>query len=68
MVALAVRLGPAGERLPEPALYRPPAPLTLAKPPPFVVLDGRLPSAAARIRLALAAFAKGLMRDDLNPT
>ena len=46
----------------------PPEPLKLAKKPPFLLLDGRLPSAPAKIRLALAAFAKGLQREDFNPT
>ena len=67
-VALAVKLDTAPERLPEPAFYAPPQPLQLAKKPPFILLDGRLPSAAAKIRLALAVFAKGLRREDFNPT
>jgi len=67
-VALAVKLDAAPQRLPEPAFYAPPQPLQLAKKPPFILLDGRLPSAAAKIRLALAVFAKGLRREDFNPT
>ena len=67
-IALAVRLESAPQRLPEPAFYTPPEPLKLARKPPFILLDGRLPSAAAKIRLALAAFAKGLRREDFNPT
>jgi HPr kinase/phosphorylase len=68
IIALAIELNEAPERLPEPAFYTPPEPLRLAKKPPFLLLDGRLPSAPAKIRLALAAFAKGLQRDDFNPT
>ena len=67
-LALAVRLGASGPRLPDPAFYTPPARLKIAKPLPFIMLDGAAPSAPARIRLALAAFAKGLFREDFNPT
>ena len=65
-IALVVKLG-VPERLPRPESFQPPKPLKLAKPPPLILLDGALPSAPARIRLALAAFAKGLLREDLNP-
>jgi hypothetical protein len=65
-VVLVVTLG-APERLPSPAHFQPPKPLELVKPPPLIRLDGALPSAPARIRLALAAFAKGLAREDFNP-
>ena len=68
IIALAVKLDAAPDRLPEPAFYTPPEPLRLTKRPPFILLDGRLPSAPAKIRLALAVFAKGLQRDDFNPT
>ena len=67
-LALAARLGASVGRLPDPAFYTPPAPLRMAKPLPFIMLDGAAPSAPARIRLALAAFTKGLFRDDFNPT
>ena len=67
-LALAVRLTTTAKRLPEAAFYKPPRPLTMAKPLPFILLDGATPSAPARIRLALAAFAKGLFREDFNPT
>jgi HPr kinase/phosphorylase len=67
-LALAVRLGSPGHRLPDPAFYTPPARLKVAKPLPFIMLDGAAASAPARIRLALAAFAKGLFREDFNPT
>ena len=65
-IALVVQLG-VPERLPRPECFQPPRPLKLVKPPPLIRLDGALPSAPARIRLALAAFAKGLLRDNLNP-
>jgi HPr kinase/phosphorylase len=67
-IALAVKLDAAPERLPEPSFYAPPEPLKLVRKPPFILLDGRLPSAVAKIRLALAAFANGLQREDFNPT
>jgi hypothetical protein len=67
-VALAARLGAAPERLPEPAFYVPPPPLAPARPVPQITLDAHAPSAPARIRLALTAFAKGLFREDFNPT
>ncbi|MGZ5926778.1 MAG: HPr kinase/phosphorylase [Rhizomicrobium sp.] len=67
-LALAVKLGATAKRLPDVAFYPPPSPLRMAKPVPFIMLDGASPSAPARIRLALAAFAKGLFREDFNPT
>lgn len=67
-LALAVKLGALPKRLPDPAFYTPPASLKPAKSVPFIMLDGALPSAPARIRLALAAFAQGLFREDFNPT
>lgn len=68
VIALAVKLGTVVERLPAPATYAPPRPLKLVKPPPFILLDSRSPSTPAKIRLALAAFAEGLFREDFNPT
>jgi hypothetical protein len=68
IIALVLRLDTQPERLPEPAFYTPPEPLRLVKKPPFLLLDGRLPSTPAKIRLALAAFTKGLQREDFNPT
>jgi hypothetical protein len=67
-LALTVKLDATAKRLPDVAFYSPPAPLRMAKPLPFIMLDGAMPSAPARIRLALAAFAKGLFREDFNPT
>ena len=68
VVALAVQLGTAAERLPKPSFYQPPSPLELSKPPPLMRLDAGLTSAPARIRLTLKVSAKGLMREDFNPT
>ncbi len=65
---LAITLGTQPQRLPDAAFYKPPAPLKTAKALPFIMLDGALPGAPARIRLALAAFSKGLFREDFNPT
>jgi hypothetical protein len=67
-LGLAVELGMPPKRLPDPAVYTPPAPLKAAKPLPFIILDGALPGAPARIRLALKAFSKALFREDFNPT
>jgi len=67
-LALAVNLGAPGRRLPDPAYYTPPARLKVAKPLPFIMLNGPAASAPARIRLALAAFTNGLFREDFNPT
>jgi len=67
-LALAVQLGAPPKRLPDTACYVPPAPLKAAKSLPFIILDGALPGAPARIRLALTAFSKGLFRGDFNPT
>ena len=65
-IALVVRLGREGARLPASSLYRPPASLQLAAPPPQIQLDGRHTSAPAKIRMALAAFSRGLFRDTFN--
>jgi hypothetical protein len=64
-LALAVRLGVL-ERLPEPGFFEPPAGLRRAKPLPLIVLDGMAASAPARVRLALKALAKGLIREGFN--
>jgi HPr kinase/phosphorylase len=63
-VTLAVQLGRMPARLPEPEFY---APLKGAKPVPLLTLDAKTESAAARIRLALAAFSQGLFRSSFNP-
>lgn len=67
-LGLAVKLGTQPKRLPDAAFYAPPAPLEVAKSLPFIILDGGLPGATARIRLALAGFSNGLFREDFNPT
>jgi HPr kinase/phosphorylase len=67
-IALAVKLGMPSKRLPETALFQPPAPLRPVQCPPVIVLDSAMASAPARIRLALTAFRKGLLRDNFNPT
>ena len=65
---LAVQLGAPPKRLPDATRYKPPASLKAAKSLPFIILDGSLPGAPARIRLALKAFSEGLFRGDFNPT
>ena len=62
-IALVVRLGREGARLPPPSLYRAPAPLRAAKPVPQIALDARFASTPAKIRAALAAFSQDLFRD-----
>jgi hypothetical protein len=67
-LALAIRLGAPPKRLPDAARYAPPAPLKVAKSLPFIIMDGALPGAPARVRLALKVFSEGLFREDFNPT
>ena len=62
-IALAVRLGREGQRLPRAAVYHIPAALKVAKPVPQIALDARFASTPAKIRAALAAFSQGLFRD-----
>jgi hypothetical protein len=62
-VALVVRLGAEGARLPGQRLYHIPAPLKGAKAVPEIALDARFASTPAKIRAALAAFSRGLFRD-----
>jgi hypothetical protein len=62
-IALAVRLGSEGARLPSPRLYHVPRSKKPALPVPQIALDGRFASAPAKIRAALAAHAKGTFRD-----
>jgi hypothetical protein len=61
-IALAVKLGCEGARLPEHGIYQPPAPLKPAVWPPQIALDARFASTPAKIRTALAAFSQGLFR------
>lgn len=67
VLALAVRLG-TPERLPERAFFEPPEGLGRTKAIPMIVLDGRAASAPARLRLALKAFPKSLIREGFNPS
>jgi len=62
-IALAVRLGREGARLPSERFYRPPPPLNPKIRVPEILLDGRFSSTPAKIRAALSAFSKGLFRD-----
>ena len=69
ILALAVRLalpGQRAERMPAPAFYAPPEGLARVKPVPLIVFDGAAASAPARVRLALKAFTKGLIRTGFN--
>lgn len=60
-IALVVRLGREGARLPEPAFYE-----FLKTRTPQIALDGRFASTPARIRAALAAFSRGTFRDTFH--
>jgi hypothetical protein len=64
-LALAVRLG-APERMPAPAFYAPPEGLARTKPVPLIALEPNAASAPARVRLALKAFSRGLIREGFN--
>jgi len=61
-LALAVRLGGEGPRLPRPAFFQ-----ALNTKVPQIALDSRFASSPAKVRTALAAFGKGLFRDTFNP-
>jgi len=63
-IALVVRLGREGARLPAQRTWRPP--LIVNAPPPQITLDARFASTPAKIRAALAAFSEGLFRDTFN--
>jgi len=65
-IALAVRLGREGARLPQPAIYHPPTGLKPLPPPPLIALDARFASTPAKIRAALAAFSQGAFRDNFH--
>jgi hypothetical protein len=62
-IALVVRLGRQGARLPHPSFYRVPAGLGRVRPIPQIALNARFASAPAKIRAALAAFSQGLFRE-----
>jgi HPr kinase/phosphorylase len=61
-IALVVKLGREGARLPEHGVYQPPAPLKPALLPPQIALDARFASTPAKIRTALAAFSLALFQ------
>jgi HPr kinase/phosphorylase len=60
-MALVVRLGREGARLPEPVFYE-----FLKTQTPQITLDARFASTPARIRAALAAFSQGTFRDTFH--
>ena len=62
-IALVVRLGREGARLPKPGFYRPPAPLKPTRLPPQIALNSRFASTPAKIRAALAAYSQDLFGD-----
>lgn len=65
-IALVVRLGREGKRLPDRRDWTPPAPLRPDILPPQIALDGRHAATPAKIRAALAAFSQGSLRDTFN--
>jgi len=65
-IALVVRLGPEGARLPERRIYHAPTALKAVTPPPLIALDARFASTPAKIRAALAAFSRGAFRDNFH--
>lgn len=65
-IALVVRLGREGARLPRPRIYHAPRPLQPVTAPPQVMLDARFACTPAKIRAALAAFSNGLFRDTFH--
>lgn len=65
-IALAVRLGREGARLPQPAIYHPPTGLKPLRSPPLITLDARFASTPAKIRAALAAFSQNAFRDNFH--
>ena len=67
-VVLAVRLTQEQPepRIPKPGFYTAPVPLKAVKVP-LIVLKAEAPSAPARVRAALKAFAAGAFRDTFNP-
>jgi HPr kinase/phosphorylase len=65
-IALVVRLGGEGARMPEPRIYHAPTALKPVTPPPLITLDARFASTPAKIRAALAAFSKMSFRDNLH--
>jgi hypothetical protein len=62
-IALVVKLGREGARLPGPTFYKPPAPLKPRRMPPQIALDAFFAATPAKIRAACAAYSQGLFRD-----
>ncbi len=60
-IALVVRLGREGARLPVPQFYR-----ALDTQTPQITLDARFAATPAKIRAALAGFSRGSFRDTFN--
>jgi len=65
-IALVVRLGKEGARLPEPRIYQTPTILKPAAPVPLIALNARFASTPAKIRAALAAFSREAFRDTFH--
>jgi len=66
-IALVVKLGREDARLPIHHRFQAPHGLSVAKPPPEILLNGHHASAPAKVRAALAGFSKGLFRDTFVP-
>ena len=66
-IALVVKLGREDARLPVHHRFQAPHRLSVSKPPPEILLNGRYASAPAKVRAALAGFSKGLFRDTFVP-
>ena len=62
-IALVVKLGEEGARLPSRRFYRQPPALKLNTKLPQITLDARFPATPAKIRAALAAFSDASFAD-----
>lgn len=62
-ITLAVRLVGEGARLPRLHLYHGPLPVKPALPVPQIALDSRFAATPAKVRAALAAYARSAFRD-----
>ena len=65
-IALAVRLGKEGARLPSHRIYHAPTFLRPAAPVPLIALNAHFASTPAKIRAALAAFSRSAFRDTFH--
>ncbi|MES2472075.1 MAG: aldolase [Pseudomonadota bacterium] len=65
-LALAVTLGREGARLPVLRFYQPSSALKTNTKLPQIALNPHFASTPAKIRSALAAFSRGLLRDNFN--